>query len=213
MSRRRRHGYRRNYRNNGILSLTRNEQLAFNIIFEIISALATIIKFIGKGIYKLVRFNIKTVKNLYALQKIGYSTDDIDNLLYSLSPRGFEVFVAELYKAHGYKTELTPPQQDYGRDVILKTDEGDIFIECKKYAKDNESLGREVAQKLLGSMQMFGAIKGIIITTGKFHKNAYEVERMVSNLELMDTTDIMVMLMELDTDVISRILLKAKNAA
>jgi HJR/Mrr/RecB family endonuclease len=207
--------YHRNYRHGGnsILGLTRNEKMAFDMIIETFSLLSKIIVFTVKGLYKMINYFIKTTKNMYSLQNIGYNIEDLNRLLYNLSPRGFEVFIAELYKAKGYDVELTQETNDYGRDVIIKTNEGDIFIECKKYNENGEPVGREICQKLLGSMQMLKAKKGIVCTTGKFHRNAYEVERMVDNLELMDTKDIMCMLMELDSNKINKILLKAKNIA
>jgi HJR/Mrr/RecB family endonuclease len=206
--------YHNKYRSHGgLLGLTKNEKMAFETIIETFSLLSKIIVFTAKGLYSVINYFIKVTKNTYALKKIGYTLDDIDKLLYSLTPRGFEVFIAELYKAKGYKVELTSETNDYGRDVILKTNEGEIFIECKRYSKDGEMVGRQVAQKLLGSMQMFNASKGIICTTGRFHKNAYEVKKRVGNLELMDTKDIMCELMELNTDSINKILLKAKNVS
>jgi HJR/Mrr/RecB family endonuclease len=205
--------YHNKYRNHGgTLGLTKNEKMAFETIIEIFSLLSKIIVFAAKGLYSMINYFIKVTNNTRALKKIGYTLDDIDKLLYSLTPRGFEVFIAELYKAKGYKVELTSETNDYGRDVILKTNEGEIFIECKRYNKDN-LVGREVAQKLLGSMQMMNASKGIICTTGNFHRNAYEVANRVNNLELMDTKDIFCELMELDANKINRVLLKAKNVS
>lgn len=203
----------RRYRRNSLFSISRTDRIFLDTIIDLFYTLSRIAKFIYRNICKSTHLTVKTIRNINALKKIGYTTDNIYNILYSLSPRGFEIFVAELYKAQGYNVVLTQNSNDYGRDVILKTNAGDIFIECKRYSNGNLALGREIAQKLLGSVQRFGAIKGIIITTGQFHKNAYEVERMVNNLELIDIDDIMIMLMKLDTEKISRILLKAKNVA
>ncbi|AYF76088.1 restriction endonuclease [Nocardia yunnanensis] len=47
------------------------------------------------------------------------STDSLE-ALFSLSPREFEVLVANLYKVMGYKVILTAPQRDGGRDVIAE---------------------------------------------------------------------------------------------
>lgn len=204
--------YKRRYKYYRLFKFTRNEKIACNIIIELIELLITIIAFIFKFTYSIIVYFIKTTKNMYVLNKIGYAPDEVTEIMYTLSPRGFEVFIAELYKAHGYKAILTPNGNDYGRDVILKTDDGDIFIECKRYSKDH-FVGREICQKLLGATQMFNASKGIICTTGKFNNNAYEVERMVNNLKLMDSTDIMCMFMDLDSHKISRILLKSKNVS
>lgn len=201
-------------RRKSYLGLTRNEKMFFELIVEIITMTVKTITFIYKGIYMIINYFVKVIRNTYELKRIGYTLDDIDRILYSLSPRGFEVFIAELYKAKGFSVQLTPPSKDFGRDVIVKTNEGDIFIECKRWNKEHGyEIGRDICFKLLGSMKMFNATKGIICTTGKFHRNAYEVEKTVNNLELMDTEDIMCELMELDSDKINRILLKAKNVS
>lgn len=203
---------RRKYYRYSSFGLSRNERIFFSMIIGSVTFLFKAIIFIVKGTYKFIMCASKSIKNLYMIRKTGFAPNNLDELLYKLSPRGFEVFIAELYKAQGHKVILTKESNDYGRDVIVETDEDKIFIECKRYNKNSGSLiGREICQKLLGSMQMFNASKGIICTTGKFHKNAYEVKAMVDNLELMDSIDILAMLMKLDLDKIKRIILKAQN--
>jgi HJR/Mrr/RecB family endonuclease len=163
--------------------------------------------------YKMLQFAFYHKTNRLDDFRIrSYSHDEVAQMLYSLSPRGFEVLIAELHIEKGYNAILTPIGNDYGRDVIVKTREGDIFIECKRFEKNNY-VGREIAQKLLGSMQMFNAVKGIICTTGRFHPNAYEVAGMVNNLLLLDTNDIVDMILELSNSKINRIFSKAKSIA
>ena len=109
--------------------------------------------------------------NQRELKAIGYDLDKIMNLVHIISPRQFEVFICELFHQPGFKSQVTPSGNDYGRDVILNDN---IFVECKHYGEDNY-VGREICQKLLGSVQMFKAKKGIIVTTGPYNRNAYEV--------------------------------------
>lgn len=159
------------------------------ILCTIISATITIIFWILKLIKNFITFIILNLK----------STDNIDyeEKLKHLNPREFEQFCCELFRQYGYKVELTQETNDYGRDIILKRDDKTIFVECKYYAEGN-FVGREVCQKLLGSMYMFNADAAVIITTGTFHRNAIEVSNMVGNLQLIDTKGILSMIEKIE---------------
>lgn len=174
--------------------------IAFKLFFAILQFLFTKISEVvrkRRAVGELYNNDVHTVNDMY-------------NELYSLSSREFEILISELYKSKGYNTTLTNAKNDYGRDVVVQTSSGKIFIECKRFASNNY-VGREIAQKLLGSMQMFNADRGIIYTTGKFNENAYEVARMVNNLELRGAEEILSMLYELDEATVNRIFFKARN--
>lgn len=70
---------------------------------------------------------------------------------------------------YGY-VESTPLVGDKGRDLIIHSNEGKILVECKHHPKS--SIGRPVVQKLHSAVISEGAIKGIIVTTGTFSKDA-----------------------------------------
>jgi restriction system protein len=58
-------------------------------------------------------------------------------LLLDLPPRQFECLVERTYKALGYRTRLTPPQKDGGRDILAEHSKPsrreELRIECKRY--------------------------------------------------------------------------------
>lgn len=90
----------------------------------------------------------------------------------------FEKFCTWLFKKTGqYKSvELTQAAGDGGKDIILN---GDTYVECKRYTQGNcdyatLEIGREICQKLVGAMVGDGIKKGIIVTTGVIHKNAWD---------------------------------------
>lgn len=201
-----------------LLKPTRNERKTFKTLISLIKSLIYIVTNICKETHKMIKYIGKIRTNFYALNKIGYNLDEILNKVDTLTPRQFEVFTAELFRQHGYSASLTAPINDYGRDVILKRKingiEETTFVECKHFSRDGHSfVGREICQKLLGSVKMFGVDKAIIVTTGKFHKNAYEVATMVSNLQLFDTYDIQKMILDLKPEQISQIMMKTYNVA
>lgn len=201
--------YRRHYRRNNIFGFTRNERELFNTVSQLIKIAAFIIVGTCKGAYYLSKYIRKGLNNYFALKKIGYNFNEVLNMVYTINPRQFEVFCAELFRQHGYKVKLTPPSNDFGRDIILNDN---IFVECKHYRKDNY-IGREICQKLLGSCQMFKASKAIIITTGQYHKNAYECAKMVNNLQLMDITDIQEMILNLKPEQLSKVIMRTLNCS
>ena len=62
---------------------------------------------------------------------------------------------------------------DRGRDLIIRTPEGRrIVVECKFY--NNTAVGRPIVQKLHSAIIDSHADSGIIVTTGKFSKDAIE---------------------------------------
>lgn len=201
-----------------LLKPTKNERKAFKSLIRLIKSLIYIVTNICGETYKMIKYIGKIRTNFYALNKIGYNLDEILNKIDALTPRQFEVFTAELFRQHGYSASLTASTNDYGRDVILTRRingiEETTFVECKHFSRDGHTyVGREICQKLIGSVKMFGADKAIIVTTGKFHKNAYEVATMVDNLQLVDTYDIQKMILDLKPEQISKIMMRTYNAA
>lgn len=111
-------------------------------------------------------------------------------LLYELSPRGFEKLVAEILGRLGYEVELTPKTRDGGRDITAaKRDHlGSFlyFVECKRYAPDHP-VGVRLVRELNGVVQAERATAGILATTSYFTSDAREFqERMSFQLSLKD---------------------------
>lgn len=110
---------------------------------------------------------------------------DLDNIKHEIEHmegREFEVFSEWLFKKIGkYKSvTLTPAENDEGRDLILIDENNNkIFVECKRYTDkatttEEFMIGREIWQKLIGSMIADNIEKGIIVTTGNIHQNAWD---------------------------------------
>lgn len=99
--------------------------------------------------------------------------------LLSLSPRGFEEFVAELFYRNGFTVELTARSRDGGKDIIAMRSELNIplkvIVECKRYSPENH-VGIDVVQRLYGVKVAERAAVGIVATTSSFTKPALEFE-------------------------------------
>lgn len=91
--------------------------------------------------------------------------------IYEMDWREFESFVAGLLTEHGYKTILTPAQNDEGKDIVAEKDGIKYFIECKHW-KEGSSVGREYLQKLVGAAVGHNVTNVIFIATCSFHDNA-----------------------------------------
>jgi Restriction endonuclease/TniQ len=89
--------------------------------------------------------------------------------------RKLECLVERLYFHMGYDTELTPPSNDGGRDVIArKAKAGEkevVLVDCKLYTNTIEV---DEARKILGTMNDARATKGVIVTTSTFSSGARE---------------------------------------
>lgn len=109
----------------------------------------------------------------------------IDELLYTYKtkPTDFEHYVANVYKKLGYKTEVTPPSNDGGKDIIMFKAGQKYIVEVKLYNHHNW-INREQMQKL-HSVTIDENAKGIFVTTSSFKKTAIEWAKK-SNIDLVD---------------------------
>lgn len=107
--------------------------------------------------------------------------------LFNLSPREFEVLVANLYRKMGYRAVLTPPRRDGGRDVIAERSElGErrkILIECKQYG-GTVKVG--AARALLGVVATERANGGVLITTGTCSKGVRDLAESDDRFDFVD---------------------------
>ncbi|MBS4893837.1 MAG: restriction endonuclease [Veillonella parvula] len=150
------------------------------ILLIIATTLGYGIWWIFKGIYLAITYKERKLRREYN----EYLLETVD--INALDDRDFEIFCAEVFKKQGFEVELTKATGDYGRDIILNNS---IYVECKRFNKKG-SVGRPILQKLLGSMDMFGINKGIIITTGKYSNTAIEAARISGKLILWDSYDL-----------------------
>lgn len=105
--------------------------------------------------------------------------------LMELSPRDFEIYVADLFMALGYeKVELTPATNDKGVDVLIEHQGQRIAIQCKKY---KGLIGSPMIQTFIGAMRHAESQKGFFVTTSVF---SIEAEKMAAQhpIELIDGT-------------------------
>lgn len=101
----------------------------------------------------------------------------------------FENLCAKIFeRLHWGKVEQIGFVKDGGRDVVIHLPQGgSIIVECKH--QPNTSIGRPIVQKLHSAVISSGAVKGIVVTTGKFSQDAIDHAKAISiktPIELFD---------------------------
>lgn len=105
----------------------------------------------------------------------------------SLDGYEFEELCAQIYRRLGYEVQNVPDVGDEGRDLVLRSPQGEtIIVECKHWPSG--AIGRPVVQKLHSAILTYqGASKGIILTTGSFAGPARDyITKLNEPIELMD---------------------------
>ncbi len=101
----------------------------------------------------------------------------------------FEEFTADLLTRLGYgEVEQVLRTQDGGRDILIRSPIGLIVVECKH--QPNTSIGRPIVQKLHSAVVTSRAVKGMLVTTGRFTKDANDYARLLATdgtlIEMID---------------------------
>ena len=89
-----------------------------------------------------------------------------------LDGHSFEKEVAVVLQKLGYDVNLTSGSGDWGVDLFLN--KGEIVVQCKA---TKSPVSPAVVRDLFGTMNHFGAKKGIIISLGGFTSGSYEFKK------------------------------------
>jgi restriction system protein len=84
----------------------------------------------------------------------------------TLTPEGFEEFVAELFEALGYEVELVGGTGDEGADLRVRLRGLLGIVQCKYHSRG--VVGSPELQKFLGTIHHTGSHKGFFVTTRTF---------------------------------------------
>ncbi|MHC5543767.1 restriction endonuclease, partial [Singulisphaera rosea] len=101
----------------------------------------------------------------------------------SLTPEGFEEFVAEVFEALGYEVEQVGGTGDEGADLRIKREGLQAVVQCKYHSRG--VVGSPELQKFLGTIHHTRSHKGFFVTTRTFSLAA---EKFVAEhpIELID---------------------------
>jgi hypothetical protein len=111
--------------------------------------------------------------------------------LQSVDPSAFEQFVADVWDARGWNTRVTRDSADRGVDVIA-TQQSPFrqkhIIQAKRYS-DTNPVGSPEVQQYASLRQQEDADAVIVVTSGRFSKQAESVARDL-NVKLVDGDDL-----------------------
>ncbi len=103
--------------------------------------------------------------------------------LATLTPEGFEEFVAEVFEAMGYEVDRVGGTGDEGADLVARRDGMRAVVQCKYHTRG--VVGSPELQKFLGTIHHTRSHKGFFVTTRTFSLAA---EKFVAEhpIELID---------------------------
>ncbi len=129
-----------------------------------------------KVIFKLIKKLIDHIKyHASAIEEID-RMDGID----------FEHYLAVHFRKKGYSVTVTPPEHDYGVDLILKKGREKIAVQAKRYNfSRNYNVTYRAVQEVAAGMKYYGCNKGMVVTNSTFTKQAIELAR-ANNIEMWD---------------------------
>lgn len=126
-------------------------------------------------------------------EKYIKSASDKNAYIFSLTSREFEILIAILYEALGYKVNLTKATRDGGKDIIAEINENErkekVFVECKLY-KTCE-LKKETVRALGYTMLSEEATRAVIFTSGYATK---ELKEMDTRIQIFDMEEMILLL-------------------
>lgn len=126
--------------------------------------------------------------------------EQIRETLRTINPYLFEELVKRLLEAMGYEdVEVTSASHDGGVDVKAKIEVGITTVtEVVQVKRYQGSISRPVLDQLRGSLHRFDAMRGTIISTGKFSSGTKEAafEKGAAPITLIDGDKLIDLLME-----------------
>lgn len=93
---------------------------------------------------------------------------DIDKM----EGRQFEYYLGQLFKSHGYTTEVTKASGDFGADLILKRNGVKIAVQAKRYSSN---IGIKAVQEIHAALAHYGASEAWVVSNQEFTAAACEL--------------------------------------
>lgn len=124
----------------------------------------------------------------------------IRETLSTMDPYSFEMLIQRLLEAMGYENvTVTSKSGDGGVDVVADIEVGITPVrEVVQVKRRQRSLHRPVLDQLRGSLHRFSAMRGTVITTGRFSKGAQQAafEQGAAPITLIDGERLVELLIE-----------------
>ncbi|ETT54811.1 hypothetical protein C162_03894 [Paenibacillus sp. FSL R7-269] len=86
----------------------------------------------------------------------------------------FERYLGHLFRAQGYKAEVTKAAGDYGADLTIQKDNKKIVIQAKRYSKN---VGIKAVQEAQASIAHYGASEAWVVSNSDYTTAAYDLAK------------------------------------
>lgn len=107
---------------------------------------------------------------LWQREQVRSQPISAEQLYESLSPTGFERYVASLFRKKGYEVVVRGSSGDHGVDLELVNRVGRrAIVQCKRY---QSTVGEEVVRELMGTMLHERVPHGFLVTTAEISEAA-----------------------------------------
>lgn len=172
--------------------------------------LTWILQYLPFSPYKAIR-----ALNIYNNAEVGYMPDDriigidqciaiieakfistnkgLENAIFKLKPREFELLIEVLYEHIGYETKLTPATRDGGKDIItnIQREDGNekVYVECKLY-KTTE-LSKQTVEAFGYRILKDNINRGVLFCTGYVNDN---IKNMDERIKIWTLEEIIILL-------------------
>ena len=165
----------------------------FFVILLVVLALsypALIILFAAVAVLVLVVWLVWRKKRYVSASEL----DELFRGVHLMSGSQFEMFVAQLFEAVGYGATVLGGSGDQGVDVLLRSGEERIAIQCKNYSR---RVGNKPVQEVYAGARHHGCDKAWVVAPAGFTKGAFDLAHSVG-VDLFDANSIHTLINEAD---------------
>ena len=134
----------------------------------------------------LRRFELKDPE--LPLDALGTHLKSSFSDVFSIPWRRFEELVADVFKEHGFRVELTQATRDGGADIIVFSQDATQrigIIECKRWAED-KTVGVKVVRELVGAGVEWNVSQLWLVTSTAISRDAVEYSENVKPAYTID---------------------------
>src|SRR5215207_3027855 len=136
----------------------------------------------------------------YLIRKATLSTPKAQDLSLALQNVGamsggqFEVFVAQVLRALGYRTTVLGGSGDQGVDIVAVSPEGKVAVQCKNYRKP---VGNKPVQEVFAGSKHHRCDQAWVVAPAGYTKGAHELAQSVG-VSLFDASSLRTWIKRID---------------
>ncbi|MNW33527.1 Restriction endonuclease [compost metagenome] len=124
-------------------------------------------------------------RQMAAVTRLRNSGDKMDG-------HQFEKYLGHLFRAQGYKAEVTQASGDYGADLVLTKNDQRIVVQAKRYSKN---VGLKAVQEVYGAVAHYRASSAWVVTNSDYTEQAYKLARS-NNVRLINREQLIEMILQ-----------------